>query len=304
MRQQAEGVVAEDQANLNGGKMNKILMAMIAALSFFLVAEDTEAARRLGGGKNLGTQRQMTQPPAKSPTQQAPAATPATPQPQSGMSKWLGPLAGLALGAGLASLFMNNGLAGAMGGILMMLLLAAAVVFAIRFFRSRHQQPARPLQYAGASAPAVAGPPPGISNHFGGGAAAAAPAAIVNRFPPGFDAEQFAHHAKLNFTQLQESNDKGDLSAMRDFMTPALYAEIEADIRARGDAPQKTDVVTLNADVQEVVTEGDRYVASVRFDGMIRENPDAPAEPFSEVWHLEKPVNGRSGWVISGIQQL
>jgi len=30
------------------------------------------------------------------------------------MSKWLGPLAGLALGAGLASLFMNNGFAGAL----------------------------------------------------------------------------------------------------------------------------------------------------------------------------------------------
>jgi predicted lipid-binding transport protein (Tim44 family) len=62
-------------------------------------------------------------------------------------------------------------------------------------------------------------------------------------------------------------------------------------------------VVTLNAEVVEVVTEGDSYIASVRFTGMLRENPHGPAEPFSEVWHLEKPLNGRTGWLISGIQQ-
>ncbi len=278
--------------------MNKILMTLVAVLSLCLVAEDSEAAQRMGGGKSLGRQREMTQPAPKSPAQ-APAATPATPQPQSGMSKWLGPLAGLALGAGLASLFMNNGLGGALGGIVMMLLIAAAVVFAIRLLRSK-QRP-QPLQYAGAGLPGAASAPPAISNDFGGGASAA-PAMTASRFPPGFDAEQFAHHAKLNFTQLQAANDKRDLSAMRDFMTPALYAEIAADVNARGDAPQKTDVVTIDADVIDVITEGDKYIASVRFNGMLRDG-DAPAEPFSEVWHLEKSLNGRTGWVISGIQQ-
>ena len=90
---------------------------------------------------------------------------------------------------------------------------------------------------------------------------------------------------------------------MRDFMTPELYAQIAADIKARGQAPQKTDVVTLNADVLEVVPEGDVYVASVNFNGMIREEVDAAAAPFSETWHLEKPLNGSTGWLISGIQQ-
>ena len=120
---------------------------------------------------------------------------------------------------------------------------------------------------------------------------------------PGFDVAQFAHHAKLNFTRLQAANDQGDLSTMRDFMTPELYAQIAADIKARGQTPQKTDVVTLNADVLEVVPEGDVYVASVNFSGMIREEADAAAAPFSETWHLEKPLNGSTGWLISGIQQ-
>ena len=90
---------------------------------------------------------------------------------------------------------------------------------------------------------------------------------------------------------------------MRDFMAPGLFAQIEADLKARGDAAQQTDVVTLNAEVLEVVTEDNLYVASVRFSGMIRERNDVPAQPFNEMWHLEKPVNGSSGWLISGIQQ-
>jgi predicted lipid-binding transport protein (Tim44 family) len=55
--------------------------------------------------------------------------------------------------------------------------------------------------------------------------------------------------------------------------------------------------------VIEVVTEGEAYIASVRFSGMIRERADGAAEPFSEVWHLEKPLSGTTGWLIAGIQQ-
>ena len=282
--------------------MNKMLTVFAALLSLGLFAYDAEAAKRLGGGSSVGAQRNVTPPSAaKPPAQQAPAATPATPAPQpSGMSRWLGPLAGLAIGAGLASLFMGNGMAGAMGGILMMLAIGAAVFFAFRLLRSK-SQPAPLHQYAGAGAPAPQGARPDISTGFGSGLAAV-PAA--NRFPPGFDAAQFEHHAKLNFAQLQAANDKSDLSTMRDFMTPALFNQIEADIKARGDAPQQTDVVTLNAEVLEVVTEGNVFIASVRFSGMIREENDVPAQQFSEMWHLEKPVNGSSGWLISGIQQV
>ena len=278
--------------------MKNMMMFLVALFSLSLVAVDADAARRVGGGTSVGKQRQIT-PTPKAPAA-APSAAPAAPAQQpSGMSRWLGPLAGLALGAGLASLFMGNGLAGALGGILMMLLIAAAAVFAWRMLRRKPQS--EPMQYAGAGA-GTQSSPPNISNMFGGGASV--PAATVNRFPPGFDAEQFARHAKLNFTQLQAANDRHDLSTMRDFMTPELYAEIEAQAAAAGNAPQKTEVVTLNAEVLEVVTEGDAYIASVRFSGTIREQADALPESFSEVWHLEKPINGNSGWLISGIQQV
>ena len=210
---------------------NKWIAILAAVFSIGLIATDADATR-LGGGSSVGRQRSIT-PPAATPSAQpqAPAATPGAPAPQpSGMSRWLGPLAGLAIGAGLASMFMGNGLGGAFGSILLMLAIAAAVIFALRMFRSKSQQ--APLEYAGNVPTAARRARTILSTGFGGGAPAAAPAA--NRFPPGFDVAQFAHHAKLNFTQLQAANDQGDLSTMRDFMTPELYAQIAADIKARG----------------------------------------------------------------------
>jgi predicted lipid-binding transport protein (Tim44 family) len=275
--------------------MKKIIMMIAALLSLGVLVQDADA-RRLGGGTNLGKQRTIT-PAPKAPATPSAAPTAPVQQPQpSGMSKWLGPLAGLALGAGLASLFMNNGMAGGLGGMLMILLVAAAAMFAWRMLRAK--PPAGSLQYAGAGAPSR---PTDISTGFGG--AAGAPAISANRYPPGFDAEQFARHAKLNFTQLQAANDKRDLSTMRDFMTPELYAEVAAQAAAETGGPQQTDVVTLNAEVLEVVSDGAAHIASVRFSGMIRERADGAAEPFSEVWHLEKPLDGSTGWLIAGIQQ-
>jgi predicted lipid-binding transport protein (Tim44 family) len=218
------------------------------------------------------------------------------------MSRWLGPLAGLALGAGLAALFLNNGMAGVLAGLLLIGLIVAAVVFVFRALRARSAP--QPVQYVGAGA--SGGAPVPSQPFYGGGAApgsVAATTAGATRWPAGFDADEFARHARLNFVSMQDANDRRDLSTMRDFLTPDLYREIEADLQAKGDAPQKTEVVTLNANVLDVATEADLYVVSVRFSGLIRENVGEDPQAFSEVWHLEKPVSGRSGWMVSGIQQ-
>jgi predicted lipid-binding transport protein (Tim44 family) len=61
-------------------------------------------------------------------------------------------------------------------------------------------------------------------------------------------------------------------------------------------------VVRLEAEVLEVVEEANRYIASVHFQGLIREDRQ-DSEAFSEVWHLVKPTEG-GGWVIAGIQQV
>jgi len=40
----------------------------------------------------------------------------------------------------------------------------------------------------------------------------------------------------------------------------------------------------------------------VRFTGTMR--VDGELETFDEVWNLTKPVDGKTGWLLAGIQQL
>ena len=302
--------------------MVKLIAVFAALIGFSIIAVDVEA-KRVGGGRSTGMQRQATpqQPPAKQQAQQQaqPQQTPAAPaQPASGMSRWLGPLAGLAIGAGLAALFLNNGLGGALMGILLLAALVFGAVMLFRLFRGSRAPQNQPLRYAGAdaygrSAPVAApAPQPAPAPAYGGGAAphsiaaatsGAAPAPAASRWPADFNAEEFARHAKANFLKLQEANDRRDVAALRDFLTPDMVREIEADIRASGDTPQKTEVVTLDAQVLDVVTENGSYIVSVRFSGLIREAVGDAPQPFSEVWHLQKPLDGRSGWLVAGIQQ-
>ena len=71
----------------------------------------------------------------------------------------------------------------------------------------------------------------------------------------------------------------------------------------RGGVAQKTDVVTVDAHLIDFAQEADRQVVSVRYSGLLREESDAAATPFDEVWHLVRPVDGSREWAIAGIQQ-
>lgn len=297
--------------------MHKLMIVLAALAGLSLIAVDADA-RRFGGGSSIGKQRALNPNQSRQalpPQKAAPAQQQTTPAQQaSGASRWLGPLAGLAIGATLASLFFNNGLAGALMGILLMLALVAGATMLFRLLRSARPGQ-QPLRYAGAqphggTEPVLRNPTPAPAIPLGGSAASHSVAASMQSATStptaeiaGFDAEQFLRHARANFMSLQAAHDRKDLTTIRDVLTPALYREIEADIRASGEAPQKTEIVTLNAEVADVTTEGDLYVVSVRFSGLIREEAGADAQPFSEIWHLEKPTNGRSGWLVSGIQQ-
>jgi predicted lipid-binding transport protein (Tim44 family) len=292
--------------------MKRLWTVLLAAfLAAGLVLTDAEA-KRLGGGKSLGMQRDQvikrdaapSQTPA-APSQNAAApARPGTaaPAPASGMSRWLGPVAGLAAGLGLAALFSHLGLGEGFGTFVMLLLLIAGAVFLFRMLRRRTQAPSSPLQYAGVGREPTAAPAYAPSAAMPG-AAGAAPTQPVASIPAGFDAEGFLRHAKLNFLRLQAAHDAGNLEDIREFTTPEMFAEIRLDLQDRGASAQQTDVVTLNAELLDVSEEGQRYLASVRFHGAIRETKDAAPAPFDEVWHLAKPKAG-GGWVIAGIQQV
>lgn len=285
--------------------MKKILMAVCTViLALGLSVGDAEAAR-LGGGKSLGMQRQSIAPRPTAPAQQAAPAAPRAPTaaPTTPKRNWMGPLAGLAAGLGIGALLSHFGMGEGMANILMMALLAMAAVFVLKLLFARKTPAAAPdsgMQYAGAGYTPPAQPQPTPAPQFG---AAAAPTAAAN-IPAGFDSEGFLRIAKVNFVRLQAANDAKNLDDIREFVSPEMYAEIKMAMDERGNAAQQTDIVTLNAELLEVVTEGSRHVASVHFSGMIRESAGAAATPFDEVWNLAKPVSGNTGWVVAGIQQL
>lgn len=282
--------------------MNKFLtLFFVALISFGLTAQDADA-KRLGGGSSIGKQRSTTSQQTATPPKpaQAPAAAPA-PAP-SGASKWLGPLAGLAAGGLLASMFMGGGLGGlgaGIGNILMILALVGAAFFIFRMLKKPQPQP---VQYAGNIERNT------VSDMVAtGGGAIPAPAtmqASTGSRPAWFEDEPFLREAKKHFIRLQDANDRGDINDIHEYVTPEMYAELNLQIQERGGRVNKTEVVTLNADLLEVVTEGDLVIASVRFSGMIREEANAPAETFSEIWHIQKSqAQANASWFISGIQQ-
>ena len=136
-----------------------------------------------------------------------------------------------------------------------------------------------------------------------GGAAPAAASTPPAAYPAGFDPEPFLKQAKLNFARLQEAYDRGDTSTLRDVMTREMFDEVSRDLEARG-THRPTHIVTLNAEILEVVTEADVHWASVRFTGLLREDDSPTPTSFDEVWNLTKPANGASGWLLAGIQQM
>lgn len=315
--------------------MKSILASFLIAL-FTLMSTSDADAKRLGGGKSTGMQRQSVQKdaatPAKPapPTQAAPAAAPvAAPIPaQSGMSRWLGPLAGLAAGGLLASMFMGHGFDGIK---FMDILLIAGLAFgAFMLFRMFMQKKAAQtdtnnLQYAGQAGQAgtydAASPTsattatnngrivaPEIGSGLASGNASMADvesATVSPRIPADFDVAPFARNANASFLRLQAANDAKDLHDIRDFTTPEMYAELALQIQERGNIDQRTEVVTLAVNVLEVVTEDNRAIASVRYTGTIREVANALPEAFDEVWHVVKNLDdAKSTWRLAGIQQL
>jgi len=269
--------------------MRKWLLGLsLIFLGTALIATDADA-RRLGGGRSVGTQRNVTPPPASAP------AKPAQPQqaaPQQQPSRWGmlgGILGGLALGGMLGYLFGGSGLL----GFLLLAALAVAVVFGIRAAMARRHERPRPVQFAGIGDETVAAPPPSQP-----AAGTAAPASGV---PAGFDTAGFLRAAKMNFIKLQLANDVGRLDEIREFTTREMYDELRRDLPA---GAQQTDVVALNADLLELATERGEHWAAVRFSGMVRETPGTEAVGFEEVWNLVKPADGSSGWLLAGIQQM
>ena len=269
--------------------MSKWLLAVaILGLGGVLAATDVEA-RRIGGGRNVGAQRNVTAPPAQTPAKQQQAAPaqqqPGQAAPAAARTPWAGILGGLALGGLLGYMFGGSGLM----GFLLLALLAVAAVVGVRALM-RRRPASHPVQFAGMRETVNMTPGPVAGQSL----------TAKSNVPADFDSSGFLRAAKLNFLRLQAANDAGQLEEIREFTTEELYEALKADLADRG----QTEVNGLEAEMLELATEGNNHWASVRFSGTVREAPGAAPEAFAEVWNLVKPADGSSGWLLAGIQQM
>ena len=287
------------------------LLAVAVTLGLTLAAGNADAAKRFGGGKAAGMQRQVVVPnkaPAAAPAP-APTAAAAAPQAQP-RSSWMGPLAGLAAGLGLAALASHFGFGEELASMLMIGLLVVAAIAVVGLIMRRRAAAQGSggagfdrLQYAAAGRDAAPLNRSAFESLMPASGSSAVGASGAN-IPADFDVAGFVRNAKVNFMRLQAANDAGRLDDIRAFTTPEMLAEIRLNMLERGSAAQETDVVSVDAEVIEVAEDPAFHVVSVRFHGLIREDQEATPQAFDEIWNMTKPRDGSGGWVVAGIQQI
>ena len=316
-----------------------LVVAMVA-----VGAPSISEAKRVGGGKSTGMQRDMparTAPDAPAgkpaaPAQQAAPGVPAAGAVPAAAPKrnWMGPIAGLAAGLGIAALMSHLGMGAAFGNFIMMALLGVAavvlVMFLVRRFGGKGAANSQRSALAGAAGGASSGPgasgqvawpqagstapvgsPEPVHNADLAPIAAVEPAQPVVAartaprafVPAAFDSEGFARTAKMIFIRMQAANDTADLDDLRTFTTPEMFASLRVDLQERGPQTQVTDVLKVESEVLDVATEATQQVVSVRFTGQVVEEKGAKPVDFNEVWHLVKPLDDSRSWAIAGIEQ-
>ena len=287
---------------------------LVALLGAALFAQDADAAR-LGGGRSFGRQsqnatRQQSAPPQQPAKNAAANTAQQQPTPAPAGNRWLGALGGLAAGLGIAALLSHFGLMGpfasALGSIIVIALLVVAGFVLWRLFTARaspaaagrprnaiFNEPAAPVLQGSSTSTNVYGAPLGQLTE----------SASSWNVPANFDTAAFLRSAKVYFTRLQAAWDARDYDDIRRFTTPEAFAEIRMQGNELQGKTDRTEIEQLDASLLGIETTPTDYVASVRFTGALREDGGAP-EAFEEVWNLAKPTDGRTGWMLAGIQQV
>src|SRR5687768_10104056 len=240
--------------------MKKAVALFALVLSIGMTAALDAEAKRLGGGKSAGMQRQNTSAPANpaggapaTPGQAAPmagspavAGAPAAAAAAAPKRNWMGPVAGLAAGLGLAALASHFGFGEALANMMMIGLLVMAVLLVIGFvMRKRAGTQGATLAGAGGatgaanaayrSATSVA--PHGgsqIGSRIGAGLGSLAAGTQAGGIPADFDTAAFARNAKTQFSALQAANDARDLDRLREYLTPEMFDLVREEISERG----------------------------------------------------------------------
>lgn len=273
-----------------------IFMALCISLTFALDAH----AKRFGGGKSFGSapshQSRQAAPQQSQQAASTQAGKPAAAA--SGASRWLGPLAGLAAGGLLASMFMGDGFEGIQFMDILIFGLIAFLLFRFLAARRRQQQPAV-AGHAPMQREMPAQPQPSI---FGGSAAPVAAAPVINA-PAWFNEQNFVNAAREHFMALQQHWDANEMDKIAEFVTPQLLSFLKQERAEIGDAFQSTYIDNLQVNLDGVDDQADKTIATLTFVGVSKNSRFDQGEPFSESWRMERVQRENQPWLVAGIRQ-
>ena len=116
--------------------------------------------------------------------------------------------------------------------------------------------------------------------------------------------EDLLRVARQSFVEMQAAWDRADLGALRQLTTEPLLEDLRDQLAQRGPHPNRTEVVRLDARLLALEELHEAFVASVEFSGLIREQTDAGACPFRELWLLANVKAAGRGWQLARVQSL
>ena len=276
-----------------------IAMALCIGLTMSLDAN----AKRFGGGKSFGSA------PSHQARQAAPAAAPAAAgaagaaAKAGGASRWLGPLAGLAAGGLLASMFMGGGFQGMQFFDILIMAVIAFLIF--RFIAARRRK-----QQADMMAPAGHAPmqreafdaKPAAPSIFGGGSAAPAARPVINA-PAWFNEQSFLEAARNHFQSLQQHWDANEMDKIAEFVTPQMLDFLKRERADLGDGFQSTYIDNLTVHLDGLDDRADKTIATLTFSGLSKTSRFDQGEAFSESWNMERQQGDNQPWLVAGIRQ-
>lgn len=313
------------------------LMSAILGFALLAMGSADVFAARMGGGKSFGSRPSYSMSYQRSPSPgatrpgapgQQPAMSPAQQRNQAmrdglaqrgGFGRLLG---GLALGGLLGALFMGGGFEGIN---FFDILIFGGIAFLLFKLLAARRQGAEPVAAAGSSLfgagrPVDADPVYGRQGSVHGAAGGAGfdtdilsrkggvtgrPAVDSIPVPADFDVPGFLNGARAAYEMMQRAWDHGDLAELRSLTTDKVFGELQDQIRARNGAANQTDLLKVEVELLEVRELGADREATVLFDVLMREAPEARPAQVREVWHFVRPRGSRQPtWFLDGIQQL
>jgi predicted lipid-binding transport protein (Tim44 family) len=274
-------------------------MSFFMVLCLGLTLSMNANAQRMGSGKSLGSapSHQASQTRQAEPSSNAAASSTAGKTAAAGgMSRWLGPLAGLAAGGLLASMFMGGGFQGIQFFDILIIGLIAFLAF--RFIASRRKQQAA----SAGGVPYQRDISPPANNIFAGVISPTSSKPVI-KAPAWFNQSSFINAGREHFLSLQQHWDTNEMDKLAEFTSPQLLAFLRQERASLGDGFQSTYIDDLDVQLDGLDDLADKTVATLTFSGVEKSSRSDQGEAFSESWRMERLQGDNQPWLIAGMRQ-